>query len=270
MNLELNEIQILKNKLTSSGFSFSPMDHAWWKASHNKGHIIAYKSGKILIQANPQNKPELEKLVQGCLPQEDKGGVLLGLDESGKGDFFGPLVLAAALVNPEQTKGIKELGIIDSKKMDDNQIRKLYPALSRLISIEVTILNPEIYNQKYSIYRNLNLLLVDEYSSLINKFSGKMIETVILDKFSQSELQNRTIRKACPWPLKIEEKAERYPAVAAASVAARFHFLKWYDEQTREYPRGSSTFSKELFLKLKEQMPTEEFNRIAKSHFLQG
>lgn len=270
MQLNKQEIEILKAGLIQAGYTLSPADHAWWRASQDGRHITAYRSGKVLIQSSPALRPGLDKLIQDCLvsaptPQ----GSLLGLDESGKGDYFGPLVLAAALVPAQQHPELRQMGITDSKKMDDSLIRQVYPSMASRIRLFYRIILPEEYNRLYAQYSNLNLLLVNQYILLLQTPDPAQIDKAILDKFSQSEQQNRTLQQAVRYPLEITEKGERFACVAAASVAARYWFLDWFDHQERDLPRGSGPLARKQFEYLRDHDP-DLFQSLAKAHFLQG
>jgi ribonuclease HIII len=116
----------LRTKLETDGFKFSPMEHAIWRAQNNEVSISLYKSGKILVQgkgtenftAKYLNNGTEKQVVQGNLikPVKMEYSSWIGTDESGKGDYFGPLVVAGVLVDKDNYAFFQELGVKDSKK----------------------------------------------------------------------------------------------------------------------------------------------------------
>ena len=148
-----------------------------------------------------------------------------------KGDYFGPLVLAGAIVLPENTGIIKRLGVADSKTLTDISMRTMIDEIRKRSVAIVRIIEPIEYNALYDRYGNLNILMQEEYIKLIRSFPSEKFQKVILDKFSQSEDQNRRIRKATVHPMDIEEKAEKHLPVAAASILARCAFTDWLESK---------------------------------------
>ena len=83
----------------------------------------------------------------------------IGTDESGKGDYFGPLVVAGVFLPEKQQDVLSELGVKDSKRMSDNRVREMSDLIQRGYTYSLVVIGPEKYNSLYSKLRNLNRLL---------------------------------------------------------------------------------------------------------------
>ncbi len=115
-------------------------------------------------------------------------GRIIGVDESGKGDYFGPLVVAGCLADESDLAWLAELGVRDSKKIADGRILRLDKQLRERLPHYVRVVSPEAYNRRYAELRNLNILLAEGHAAVItgvlarheaiwpslNKFSAKM------------------------------------------------------------------------------------------------
>ncbi len=255
--------------LEEKGFSFSEIPYAYWKASRSGGHITFYHSGKVLIQGPKTSQEQIQSLIQGYLKQSTTfSQSILGLDESGKGDFFGPLVLAGAIVPTSLEPELQSAGICDSKKLNDDQIYRHFQFLKQKVQWKVLILPPQEYNPLYDKWGNLNLLMIDQYKQLIHSFDASLYDKIILDRFSASEQQNRDISRSVSRDISIVPRAEQYPAVAAASIIARHHFVEWINSQATEIPKGSGPVARKLFISLRDGNKPEMFKSLAKMHFL--
>jgi ribonuclease HIII len=267
-----NEISgILKEK----NFIFLDNDHAFWRAKSKDLSVIFYKNGSLLLQGNENSINRIIDSFEGFLspPQENNGFVypVLGLDESGKGDYFGPLVLGAAILDIPGEKEAAKKGVMDSKKISDRSIIEIYHGIKDSFIHETMIIEPPEYNYLYKKYGNLNILMTDSYLKLVRKFQSRPFKTVILDKFSQSEARNSAFRKEIKCETFITEKGERFPAVAAASIFARYSFIEWIENKSAQLgftlPKGCGSDAARLFLRLKSELPVEKFESLAKSHF---
>ncbi len=266
------EISIILKK---KNFMILDNDYAFWRAISSGISIIFYKNGSVLFQGSDSSINEILTAIEGFLSPADENTRLkypvLGLDESGKGDYFGPLVLSAALLGAVEEKEAIRKGVMDSKKITDRSIRKIYSEIKGSIAHKVRIIEPQEYNVLYKKFGNLNLLMASEYAELVRKFHGQSFNTVILDKFSNSESLNRGFRENINCETIIVEKGERYTSVAAASVFARFCFINWIDEKSSMLgyilPKGSGNNASRLFQNLKSEMSPENFESIAKIHF---
>lgn len=261
--------------LQKENFDFHENEHAFWRAKGNNASIIFYKNGSVLFQGNENtintilhnlNITSLFKKADDSLKYP-----VLGLDESGKGDYFGPLVLAGAVINKEQKDPIIKDGVMDSKKITDFIIRQLFTRLKNKIIYSVRVIEPQEYNKLYEKHGNLNKLMMAEYINLVNYMKKQPFNTVILDKFTSSEDLNDNFRNNLSQDSIIVEKGESFTAVAAASIMARYHFLDWIEKKSNELgieiPKGCGKDASRLFLKMKKDLSSADFLKYAKAHF---
>lgn len=197
----------------------------------------------------------------------------IGTDEVGKGDFFGPLVIAAVYVNPKTKKELLRIGIRDSKEISDYQIRELSGEIELIVkdNFEIVKINPARYNEFYAKLKNLNKLLDWGHSKAIdNLLDNTKCKFVITDKFSKKDLNVVTHSKHSDVEFVQETKAEKYIGVAAASILARATFLEWFDSQERKglkIPRGSSEQVEIYARNLIKKIGEEKLRDLVKIHF---
>jgi ribonuclease HIII len=206
----------------------------------------------------------------------------IGTDESGKGDYFGPLVSAAVFVTPEIGAELKRLGVRDSKRMTDKAIRKLAPQLRHVLGdrFAVTLIGPKRYNELYRTMRgegkNLNTLLAWGHARSLEDLLGKGVrpEFVIVDQFADVHYIEQKIladTRQSGVPIKQFPKAEADIAVAAASVLAREKFLGWLQRESERLkvtlPKGASDRVIEVARELVARDGKEKLGDIAKLAF---
>src|SRR3989338_8500741 len=151
----------------------------------------------------------------------------MGVDESGKGDYFGYLVIAAVIADDAAAAKLKELGVKDSKALSDSVVNKLATKIKKTCKFDIVRISPEKYNSLYKKFRSLNKMLAWGHARVIeNMLQKTQVDLVVTDKFGEESFLKKTLfengRKA-----KIIQKirAESDPAVAAASVLGRAGFL---------------------------------------------
>ncbi|MEW6457010.1 MAG: ribonuclease HIII [Acidobacteriota bacterium] len=197
----------------------------------------------------------------------------IGTDESGKGDYFGPLVIAGVSVNKNQINRLKELGVKDSKKLSDNKIKELSKIIKKEFINSLVTISPEKYNKLWGRMKNLNRILAWGHARVIeNILQLTYCDRAISDKFGDEKFIERALmKKGKQIIIEQKEKAEEDLAVAAASILARAQFLnemeKISSEIGVELKKGSSQEVKEIAKKLIEEKGTEVLDRIAKKHF---
>jgi ribonuclease HIII len=152
----------------------------------------------------------------------------IGTDESGKGDYFGPLVVAAVHAGPEEEKVLKYLGVKDCKRLSDARVLELDAEIRRHCKHSVVRINPEKYNALHAKFGNLNHLLAWAHAKAIETIlKDVMCKTVISDQFGDEKLLRERLEKRVKGVELIQRhRAESDPAVAAASVVARAEFLR--------------------------------------------
>ncbi|HNZ08724.1 MAG TPA: ribonuclease HIII [Bacillota bacterium] len=206
---------------------------------------------------------------------EFKGIRRIGIDESGKGDYFGPLVIAAVLVEPEDEDYLGEAGVKDSKRLTDRSIERLAAVISGRCRYSVVRIGPSRYNSLYEKIRNLNRLLAWGHSRALENVLEKSqgCEIAISDQFGdESFLMNALMKGGRQLRLVQMPKAEQDIAVAAASIMARAEFVKSMEtlsgEAGMKLPKGASDPNVAVTAKeLLGRGGTEELAKYAKVHF---
>ena len=197
----------------------------------------------------------------------------IGTDESGKGDYFGPLVVAAFFLPEGQEEVLRELGVRDSKTTADNRARSLADILRRGYVHSIVAIGPEKYNELYERLRNLNRLLAWGHARAIeNVLLEKNVKLAVTDQFGDKAfVLNALMKKGRTIELIQKPKAEEDPAVAAASLLARAEFLKRLHflskEAGLELPKGSSPPAEAAAVELVRKQGPEVLRRVAKVHF---
>jgi ribonuclease HIII len=197
----------------------------------------------------------------------------IGLDESGKGDYFGPLVVAGVQVDPELSAQLVAWGVKDSKRLTDNRILELEARIRQSCRHAVVAIGPERYNALYEKMRNLNKLLAWAHArTLENLLSETESPRAIADQFGDERfIKSALMEKGRQIVLEQRPRAEEDPAVAAASILARAEFLKRLKRLSEEYridlPKGASDSVREAAVKLVKERSVEALKKVAKWHF---
>lgn len=199
----------------------------------------------------------------------------IGTDESGKGDYFGPLVVSAVFVNNDTSKELETLGVKDSKLLSDFQIKNLEEKILKLINkkYDTVVINPEKYNDLYKSFKNLNKLLGWAHSKAIENLTEKSnCFNVISDKFGNEEIiKNELKRKKVIVNLYQTPKAERYTGVAAASILARSRVIDWFESKSKEIgfhlPKGGGEVVNLTAKRILKHFNEDYLLKIIKFHF---
>jgi len=208
---------------------------------------------------------------QSDLFPAEKGHI--GTDESGKGDYFGPLVIAGVFMLDEQEPVLRELGVRDSKTFSDNRAREMAEIIKKGYKHSVVAIGPERYNELYANLRNLNRLLAWGHSRVIENILGEVpCRLAITDQFGDRlYVLNALMKKGKTIELIQKPKAEEDMAVAAASILARAEFLKRLyflsEDVGLDLPKGSSPLAEEAGVKLVKKHGFEILDKVAKKHF---
>ena len=196
----------------------------------------------------------------------------IGVDEAGKGDYFGYLVVAAVLVDDRKELQLKDIGVKDSKLLSDSSIRKLAPKIKKICKYDIVKISPEKYNRLYSKFRSLNKLLAWAHARAIeNLLKNNECDLVISDRFTEKNfLVESLFEKGKKVKLKQIFKAEKDIAVASASVLARYEFLRTLRMLGRNLgiilPKGSAHV-KEVAYTLVKRYGKDILYEVAKVHF---
>lgn len=171
---------------------------------------------------------------------------IIGIDESGKGDYFGPLVVAAVHITPEKTETLTAIGVRDSKQLSDAQIIALAPKIESLCTHSLVVMANKSYNEIYRKVGNLNHLLAWAHARVLENVLAKVdCPYALSDDFGDAQLiRAKLFSKGITVKLFSRPKAESNIAVAAASILARATFLNYIQEIGKKFkfkvPKGSS------------------------------
>lgn len=197
----------------------------------------------------------------------------IGTDESGKGDFFGPLVVAGVLVNEENAEMFKKLGIKDSKTLKDKQILELAYEIKKDAIHSIVVINNEKYNELYVKFMNLNKLLAWGHARVIeNILEKEHCEYALSDKFGdESLILNALMKKGQSIKLEQRVRAESDIAVAAASILARAtfvqHILDLQSFYGCKFPKGCNDGVKDAAREFVKQFGKARLKEVCKAHF---
>jgi len=247
-------------------------------------HVFFGKKGnKIVVQGNKELKlykevSELvfgEKFLNNEKTESEPDYPYIGTDESGKGDYFGPLVVAGVYVNQKTGNFLRSVGIRDSKELSDHQIIQFASEIIKSMDIvyDVILISPEKYNQLYEKMGNLNRMMGWAHARVIENLLQKCdAKDVISDKFGNEKIILDSLQqKGSLINLKQVTKAERFTAVAAASILARDVVISWFNIQSKKYKlqimKGSSTEVEKIAKSVLKNYGEETLSKLVKLHF---
>ena len=241
------------------------------------------KGTKTVLQGNKELKEysSINKIIVGDELFEissydiDEPSAYIGTDESGKGDYFGPLVIAGAYVDENTLELLKKIGVKDSKELSELSIKKMALKIKDILgnNYEIITITPSKYNLIYNQFGNVNNMLgwghAKVLETLIKRCNAK---EAISDKFGdENYIINSLHSEYKNIPIHQYTKAERYTAVAAASILARDRFCLWFEEIQKtinlELPKGASEQVEKAALYIKLKLGKEKLNELVKLHF---
>jgi len=286
--LSLGQVTKLRALLEKLGFEFSPKEYTLLFAQKNKLSVAVYEKGpKVLVQGR-----DVEDFVQFELEPKILGEAKLGyeevhlpemfephfgVDESGKGDFFGPLVIAGVYVDREIARKLLDAGVQDSKRIgSDARIGALAQIIRKTANglVETVLIGPQKYNDLYQKFGNLNKLLGWGHARVIENLLAKNPDCprALSDQFADARVvQQSLLRHGRKIDIEQRTKAESDIAVAAASILAREAFVSWLERRGKELglrlERGASANVKETAKKLVEMKGFGALRDLAKIHF---
>lgn len=198
---------------------------------------------------------------------------LIGVDESGKGDYFGPLVIAGVYGDKESKLALEKLGVMDSKALTDKKIRELAIKIKGLCPYNIVVVGNETYNSMYQKINNLNKLLAWGHARVIENLLGEVkCDYALSDQFgNESFIKNALMEKGRAIKLEQRPRAEENVVVAAASILARDQFLAKLQEMNQNYgmvfPKGASQGTIKAAKCFAEKFGKNELEKVSKLHF---
>ncbi len=197
----------------------------------------------------------------------------IGIDESGKGDYFGPLVIAAVFVDATTQQELALMQVRDSKKIADGRILELAPDIKTICPHSVIAIGPQKYNELYAKIRNLNRLLAWGHAKALENLLERVpCQRAISDQFGDERWVRQALQeKGRTITLEQRTKAESDLAVAAASILARAEFLirlrRLSDEVGTTLPKGASPAVELAARMVVKKHGRERLASVAKLHF---
>jgi len=250
--IEEGDVEKLRELLKRGGFEMLVKPYAYYGARKGKLNVTVYEKGpKVLIQGK-----DTEEFVKFILEPEILGEARLGyeevhnpemfqphfgIDESGKGDYFGPLVIAGAYTDSESTRALMEAGVMDSKRVSSrDRIVNLSGIIRRIQGVKVSVImvGPKRYNELYERFANLNELLAWGHAKVIKELSELVpgCPRALSDQFANPRVLERALaRQEVNVKLQQRTKGESDVAVAAASILAREAFVRWIENASETW-----------------------------------
>lgn len=278
----------LRALLVQQGWDFETKPHCLYAASRGKVNVLVYQKGpKVLVQGKETADFVTHLLEPQILGQAELGyeevhhpemyQPHIGVDESGKGDFFGPLVIAGVYVDADVARQLREVGAVDSKRItSDQKIEQVAQAIRSIPGLrwEIVQINPERYNALYEKFGNLNRLLAWGHAKVIELLLERVPDCprAISDQFANPAVLKKALQeKGRQIDLVQRTKAESDPAVAAASILAREKFVLWLRETGHNLgqplPKGVSQMVKDSARTLFQNQGENILAQVAKLHF---
>jgi len=269
--------------------NYVPMDIPYTEVAA-KGEnctIALYTSGKLVVQGRGTAdwvafvlEPQiLMQVVAGYeeVLNPSYAEAHMGVDESGKGDFFGPLVIAAAYVDAGIVAQFASMGVRDSKMIkSDQRIRDTAKAIRGVLQnrFKVVTIGPAAYNRLYATMGNVNRVLAWGHARAIENLLEEVpgCPRALSDQFGpKHRIERALMQKGKAIKLEQRPKAESDPAVAAASILARCAFIdalkKMTQESGVEIPKGASALVRERARELVANKGADALPRYVKMHF---
>jgi ribonuclease HIII len=267
----------LRRRLADGPFELRSVPHADFSAKGEGVVATLYTSGKLVIQgADPEGFAAawLGEDARGATrtqPKHDAGPAetAVGSDESGKGDYFGPLVVAAVRLEPDEAEALAQGTVCDSKKLTDERALQIGAALRERFPHAIARLDPPEYNARHAELKNLNPMLAALHAEAIAELARPGMR-VIVDQFAAAPVLEKALADL-DVRLHQRPRAEEITAVAAASVLAREEFLlslrRLSEECGADLCKGAGAPADEAARRVVALHGPEGLGRVAKLHF---
>ena len=282
--LEEEQLLQLRSVLLENGWELTDAPYCFYKAKKEKTTVAAYTSGKLVVQGKGTAdfvEFLLEPYITGVeLPEEQEPfSPHAGIDESGKGDFFGPLVVSCVYVeNEDVAEKLSALGVRDSKQIkSDKKIAGIASEIMKLVQgkFAIVVIGPEAYNRAYAKIGSLNRLLAWGHARSLENLLEKAPEcpAALADKFGDEHLiRNALLENGRKIHLDQRTKAESDIAVAAASILARAEFVRRLEALAGiagvdTLPKGAGSQVDSVAAQIAGSGGAELLEKISKRHF---
>jgi ribonuclease HIII len=290
--LSAEQAAALEKYLRAHPFEFREVPYAKFAAANDRVNLVFYESGKLVVQGKGTEEFVEFLLEPEILKQAKRGyeAVLnpelllprIGVDESGKGDFFGPMCIAGVYVNADVIEKWKDLGVRDSKNISsDKRIAELAEAIQKTAGCVATVvpIGNEAYNRLYEKMRSVNTLLAWGHARVIENLMGQRHRMnppparAISDQFASTKdtVEKALMKMGRELELVQRHKAEEDIAVAAASILARHEFVSRLGKMEKqfgmEFPKGASAAVDKAAKAFVDRYGADNLVKVAKVHF---
>ena len=231
---------------------------------------INYGTAKVTSSDDKKEKKEIERKIPLRISS-------VGSDEVGTGDYFGPIVVTASYVTKENVDFLLELGVKDSKKMSDTEIKKVVPQIIKKIPYHTFILNNKQYNELYSSDMNMNKMKAILHNKVLSNFADRNkypCDYVVVDQFEnpKSYYNHLSDAKFKVFNITFLTKAEdQCLSVACASLISRYIFLQEMDKISQNVeinlPKGASDLVDSVGIEIVKKFGSDKLKEIAKMNF---
>ncbi len=279
--IDLSLKEKLRQDLIDQGFTLTQPPYTLFSAQKKGVSCTLYTSGKLTVQGKGKEEfitfylePEILQNLSFSYPEIKLDFTpRIGIDEAGKGDFFGPLCVAGVFAGGEKIKELQGLGVRDSKTMSDKSVLKVARDIRQSCPHSIVRIPPLKYNELYLNFKNLNRLLAWGHATAIGELVSKTeCRKVIIDQFASEDVVISALkRKELEVDLTQRHKGEEDIVVAAASILARAAFLEGLEQLGHqvgmELPKGASQKVIEAGKALVKKAGAEILSTVAKLHF---
>ena len=249
--------------------------------------ITMYESGKVMFQGT---SADVDAAMWGVALENTKEKKeekkkentkyyncnAVGSDEVGTGDYFGPIVVTACYVTKEDIPYLEELGVGDSKKIDDSKILKIAPEIAKKVKYKSVILTNSEYNEKYTKELNMNKIKAILHNRVLYELVHENVkyDYIIVDEFAREARyydyisDQKVVQRGITFLTKAEDIS---PAVACASIISRYLFLKEFDKMCDNIhiplPKGAGRDVDTIGEEVVEKYGEDKLKEIAKFNF---
>lgn len=271
----------IKKDLQEQGFEITFPPHTHFSAKKKGLSCTFFTSGKLVVQGKEQAsfiefylEPQILKKFSFSYSELDLDKTArIGVDEAGKGDFFGPLCIAACYASGEEVLLLKEMGVKDSKNLSDLKLCKIAEKIRQKFAHHIVKINPAKYNELYEQFKNLNRLLGWGHATAIESLVAKTgCQKVVVDQFADESIVLKALeRKQIILDLNQRPRAEEDLVVAAGSILAREAFLKGLEALGKAYdfplPKGASAKVIQAGVSFVRKWGRDALFQVGKKHF---
>ncbi|MCH9611654.1 MAG: Ribonuclease HIII [Chlamydiia bacterium] len=279
----------LRAYLDTNEFTITQPPHTLFSAKKKGLSVTLYQSFKLTVQGKNKDdfihfflEPEILEHFSYSHPTPTNESnphtkphtkPHIGVDESGKGDFFGPLCIAGVYADEEGIESLLKLKVSDSKKLSDAKILKLADKIPQVTTVKTIVIYPEKYNQIYQQSKNLNQLLGWAHATIIQELQAQTGAThALIDQFAGEHVVETKLKQMqVAIELDQQHRAESDPIVAAASILARAAFVRGMDKLSKmcgiTLQKGASNKVIDIGIHLAHKHSIPFLEKVCKQHF---